>query len=302
MRVAFGVLLVFYTLVSQAQDLVLDLYQGLPPHSTGIYTEEQWNGFKVDNVQIPQLYVYKANAENNTGYSVMFLPGGGYKRLSIYRMGEKYAEFFREMGVTTFVLKYRLPVSQNLEQSHLVPYTDAIQAMRLIQHKADELGIQKDKIGLLGSSAGGHLASMLCTQPDTLTSISSAKLPQALMPKFAILLYPVTSMDPDITHRSSMASLLGHSPSEEIIQWASSDLNIKQSTPPTFIVHGYNDEVVSIQNSIRYYSALVQHGVPAEAHFFQDGKHGSGAGKKGEPWSYWRKLCAQWMKKHILQN
>lgn len=285
-----------------AQDEVIDLYDDLPPYSTGIKTEEVWEGYRVSNVQNPQLYVYRADSSNNNGGAVIYIPGGGYRRLAIYRKGANYAEFFREMGMTTFVLKYRLPVSNDLEQRHLVPLTDATRAIQLIRSKADEYGIDKEKLGIMGGSAGGHLASSLSTNYELEDSSRSGVIDQqSSRPSFAVLIYPVISNDSSIVHQGSMRNLIGPSPSTELLEWFSNENHVTENTPPTFLVHGYNDQSVSVLNSVRYYEALFDNGVKAEMHLFQDGKHGAGSGKEGEPWAQWLNLCKLWLETHILE-
>ncbi len=286
---------------ARAQDLVIDLYEDVPPYSTGISSEESWVDGRVSNVQIPQLYIYKPNQENNKRAVVIYCPGGGYSRLAMAGYGKGYAEYFNEMGITAVILKYRLPISENLTERDKVPITDGKQAIKLVRNMAEQLEIDSDKIIIMGSSAGGHLASMLSTQYDLGFSNSEDKLQSySSKPNFSILIYPVISMDTAIAHMGSRRNLIGSNPEENLIKKYSSELNVTKHTPPSFIVHGSNDSSVSVINSVRYYEALLQNKIPVEMHVFQDGAHGSGLGKEEEAWSQWKVLCKKWIELNVL--
>lgn len=283
-----------------AQDRIINLYEGLPPFSTGINSAESWEDGRVSNVQIPQLYVFQADSAINTGVAVIYCPGGGYRRLAMPGNGKGYGEFFNKLGVTAIVLKYRLPVSEDLSSPHEVPIADATRAIQLVRSMAGELRIDPNKVGIMGGSAGGHLASTLSTHYKLQTTGNDSIANQSSKPDFTILMYPVISMDATIAHMGSRTNLLGKDPGENLVQYYSNDLNVNGETPITFIVHGSNDASVSVLNSMRYYDALVANDVSAEMHFFADGRHGAGMGKTGEPWAMWKDLCTAWLEKYIL--
>ncbi|TRX60197.1 alpha/beta hydrolase [Fulvivirga sp. M361] len=283
------------------QERIIDLYEGIPPYSTGIIGEESWENGRVSNVQIPQLYIYKPEKENNRGVAVIYCPGGGYGRLAMPGYGKGYGDYFNEMGVTAIILKYRLPISENITEPHEVPLTDALQAIRLVRHMADDLDIDPGKVGIMGGSAGGHLASALSNNyNDGIENTDNEIDKLSSRPDFSILIYPVISMDTSITHMGSRRNLLGENPVSQLVKTNSSELNVTSDTPATFIIHGTDDASVSVLNSIRYYEALLKHNVAVEMHIFQNGRHGSGLGKKGQPWALWKDLCKVWMEQNIF--
>ncbi len=205
-------------------------------------------------MSVPTLTVYPATKPN--GLAVVACPGGGYIRLAMNHEGHDMADWFNAQGITYAVLKYRMPNGHSD-----VPLSDAHQAIRLMREHANEWHIQK--VGMMGASAGGHLASTAATHYTAGTR-----------PDFQILFYPVISMNPSNCHKGSRNNLLGKSPSEEPARLYSNELQVTGDTPPAFIMHSSDDEAVPVSNSVSYYLALVKNKVPASLHTYPIGSHG----------------------------
>lgn len=247
--------------------------------------------YRISKVSVPTLSVFLPAKGN--GAAVVICPGGGYEHLAYEKEGVKVAQWFNKIGVAAFILKYRLPSDSIMKNKAIGPLQDAQEAMRIVRRNAGKWKIDPDKIGVTGFSAGGHLAATLCTHYNAKiykSGTTSAK------PDFAILLYPVISMEPGITHKGSRNNLLGLNPPEKEVKYFSNELNVNSGTPPTFLALAENDKTVPVQNSIEYFMALKKYNIPAELHIFQKGGHGFGLGKEGETQSYWPELCKNWLK------
>ncbi len=243
-------------------------------------------------VSVPTLSVFLVDKENSNGSAVVICPGGGYGHLSMDKEGFKVAKWFNSLGVSAFVLKYRLPSDQIMEDKSIGPLQDAQEALRLVRRNAEQWNINPDKVGIIGFSAGGHLASTVSTQYNDQVYIhdgTSAK------PDFSILIYPVISMTREITHKGSRTNLLGEAPSDEMVHHFSNEKQIDSLTPPTFLIHTTDDKVVPVENSIKYYMALKENGVSSEIHIYDKGGHGFGLGVM-QTSMYWTESCKQWLK------
>ena len=228
------------------------------------------------------------------GTAVLICPGGAYARVTIDKEGYDIAKWLNKEGISAFILKYRLPGEGHIQQQ-VVPLQDAQRAMRLIRARSAEWKVDPKKIGVMGFSAGGHLASTLGTQCQRqVYAPVDAVDQQSARPAFMVLLYPVISMEDGVAHAASKQNLFGDNPDAGLSQEFSSDEQVRADTPPTFIVQAHNDGV-STENSIRFYSALKQADVPAELHIFTKGGHGFGIrGAKG-PIAIWPQLCTAWL-------
>jgi len=250
----------------------------------------------IKNVQTPTLEIFLPSKRNANGMAVLIFPGGGYGGVSYDWEGTDYAKWFNSQGVAAFVLKYRMPQAESVITSYKAPIQDAQRAIRFIRFNASKFNINKNKVGVIGSSAGGHLASTLGTHLD----ISYYK-PQndidkeSARPDFMMLIYPVISMKKDITHGGSRNALLGKKPSEDLILQFSNELNVTEKTPPTFIVHSGNDKTVPVENSIRIYQALVRNKIEATLHIFPKGGHGYSTGQSRNNAPDWTNIAAQWL-------
>ena len=204
--------------------------------------------------------------------SVVVFPGGAYSFLAWQEEGVIVAKAFAERGIVAFVVKYRLPKTQSAKDKAFVSLMDAQQAMKIVRSRAEEWGLNPSKIGVIGYSAGGHLASTLGTHFTK--SYIQNKENVSLRPDFMILVYPVISMRDELTHMGSRISLLGIEPSEEKIDLFSNELQVTKDTPPTYLTHAGDDRLVDVNNSIVFYQALQKNGVDAELHLLPKGNHG----------------------------
>jgi acetyl esterase/lipase len=224
----------------------------------------------------PAIYVYLTE-KNESHAAVMICPGGGYTMLAMDHEGEQVARWFNERGVNAFVLRYSLGEFDGSGAKHPDMLNDAKRGLRIIRHHAEDWAIDANKIGTMGFSAGGHLASTLCTHFDDGDQESADEIERmSSLPNFCILAYPVIMMEGQYTHWGSRRFLLGPMPSQEDITALSNEQQVKSLTPPTFIFHTSDDKSVPVQNSIEYYLALRALGIPAEMHIFEHGDHGVG--------------------------
>ena len=236
---------------------------------------------------IPTLQAYpvsrSASGNKTPVPAILICPGGGYGGLAVGHEGDAYARFFNEQGMSAFVLRYRLG---SRGYRHPVMLLDAARAMRTIRSQAGRLGIDPGKIGVIGSSAGGHLAATLLTKFDAGDPKSSDQIDRfSSRPDFGVLCYPVISMKEEITHRGSRNNLLGMSPDENMVANLSAELQVRPDTPPCFIWHTAADPVVPVENSLRFASALKAKKIPFALHVYENGSHGIGlALKQAHPW------------------
>lgn len=245
------------------------------------------NNFHISLVDTPEMYIYKPTKQlGDKTAAVLICPGGGYKYLSFYHEGVEVAEWFAERGVLAAILKSRLPDDRLMTHKENVPLMDAKQAMRILRTEANEWNIDPEKIGVMGFSAGGHLAASLSTH-----------FGEGQRPNFSILIYPVISMEKGLTHMGSRNALLGKKPDEALVEEYSNEKHISSTTPPAFLVHASDDGAVPYRNSIVYYEQLIEKGVKqCEMHIFPKGGHGFWMAKgRKEPVSEWPELMEAWL-------
>ncbi len=285
-----------HSIFSQSKEVKLwDKIPGAIPNET--YKEEprlDSNGkiTGIRKVTEPTLKVFLAANNNSKNAAVIICPGGGYALLSHEKEGDKVAEWFQSIGVSAFVLKYRLPSDAIMKDKSIGPLQDAQEAMRVLRRNAEKWNLDAGKIGIVGFSAGGHLAATLSTHYNDKVYDSTDDL--SARPDFSILIYPVISMEDGITHNGSKESLLGKNASSELIAKYSNEKQIDDATPKAFLVHATDDKAVPVENSINYYLALKQHKVPAEMHLYENGGHGFGLGVNGTN-KDWSKACEKWL-------
>lgn len=286
-----------FTITLFAQDVTFNVWEGEIPNSKKAinYKEkaEIENGRmrSVSHVSQPTIAAFLAT-ENISNTAIVICPGGGYTHLALEKEGYKVAEWLNTLGIHAFVLKYRMPSPETMQQTAIGPLQDAQKAMRLVRAKASELNIKLDRVGVLGFSAGGHLASTLSTHYDR--EVYQVKSKYSARPDFSILIYPVVSMQAGVTHQGSKNALLGKEASEELIQQYSNATQIDAQTPPSFLVHATNDTAVPVENSIEYYLQLKEFDVPSEMHLYQDGGHGFGLGREGSH-TQWPEALVNWL-------
>ncbi|WP_144607247.1 alpha/beta hydrolase [Algoriphagus algorifonticola] len=283
-----------------AQDQILPLWPGLPPLQKESQLEEiqQQNGIlRISNVQIPSIEVYLPSKQIATGQAVVLFPGGGYGILAYDWEGTDFAKWLNSQGIAGIVVKYRLPISSSLTNPKEVPLLDAQRAIRLVRHHAESWNINPEKVGVMGFSAGGHLASTLSTQysielerdKDALDMISAR-------PDFSILVYPVITFQDKYTHGGSRKNLLGENASQELLDRFSNEKNVNSKTPPTFLVHAQDDLAVPVENSLLYYQALRANEVSASLHLYPSGGHGFAFGLGKGAVENWRLVLLGWIK------
>ena len=261
-------------------------------YTENIVTNKDGIAVDVRKVTAPTLTAYFADAEKSNGTSVIICPGGAYGMLAIDKEGYKVAEWFNSLGIHAFVLKYRLPSDLIMKNKTVAPLQDAQEAVRLVRRNAVKWKLNPNKIGIMGFSAGGHLAATLSTHYNdkvyTPSDTTSAK------PNFSILIYPVISMLEGVTHQGSKDNLLGKNADNETVGKYSNEKQITADTPKAFLVHATDDKAVPVENSINYYLGLKKEKVPAEMHLYENGGHGFGLGVKGTNAS-WPKTCEKWL-------
>lgn len=250
-------------------------------------------------VTIPTLSVFLPAVSRPNQAAVLIFPGGGYQHLAIDKEGTKVAEWLNTLGIAAFVVKYRLPSDKIMKNKSVGPLQDAQEAMRYVRQNAAKYNIDVNKIGIIGFSAGGHLASTLATHYDDKVYETSSKI--SAKPDFSLLIYPVISMVNTITHKGSQTSLLGNHPSQKTLDYFSNEKRVTAQTSPTFLAHATDDTVVLPENSINYYLALKNNGVPAELHIYEKGGHGFGLGVKDTS-KFWTRDCEEWLKSHGYSN
>ena len=277
-------LLFFVTLVqTKAQTAPIVLWENGAPNAVGKEPQD-----------VPTITPFLAPKEKATGAAIVVLPGGGYSRLSDVKEGSAVAEWLNSLGISAFVLKYRLGMRyQNPNQ-----LLDTARALRTVRVRAKEWNLDENRIGILGFSAGGHLASTVSTHfdagkadsPDTVERVSSR-------PNLQVLIYPVITMG-EFTHGGSKKNLLGENPSADLIKLYSNELQVTKDTPPAFLVHTTTDTAVPVENSLMYVAALRRAKIPFELHVYEKGPHGFGLAPTNPILASWAGRCADWLGVH----
>jgi acetyl esterase/lipase len=244
------------------------------------------------NVSVPKLIAYLPQSNGAATPAVLIFPGGSYRGLSIVKEGHEVALEFKRMGIAAFIVKYRTPDARHMSNRTTAPLQDAQQANALVRQRAAEWHIDPQRVGVVGFSAGGHLAATAAILFDEPADASLAK--SNLRPDFAVLLYPVISMADELTHALSRTNLLGDSPSPELIRHYSMEHVVNARVPPMFLVHAADDKTVKVENTLRLFEALQSHEVPAEMHVYPRGGHGFGLNNATTP-DRWIKHCENWL-------
>lgn len=285
--------LFFMTFFLFAQDKVIKVWPDGAPNKNGMTEpEEKYDGVRVRNVSEAEMYVYLPDEENNTGAAVVICPGGGYWIEAMDHEGYDIAEWLKSKGIAGIVLKYRLPYG-----NHEVPSSDARKAIKIVRMNAEKWGIDPDKIGIAGSSAGGHLASTVGTRFDYGNENAGSEVEKmSSRPDFMLLLYPVITFREEFGHMGSRKNLIGEGNNWEMVEKYSNELHVSSETPPTFLVLADDDSAVPPRNSVEFYLALKENSVPAEMHIFAEGGHGFGITKHNQPADQWPNLFYNWLK------
>jgi acetyl esterase/lipase len=278
------------------------LWSGPVPGATGATLVEKFTERSTDpavknrtvaGISKPSLFPYLA--PQPMGAAVIIMPGGGYTHLAWDKEGTEIATWFNTQGVSAFVLKYRMPA--DFPGSSWIPLADAQRALRTVRQNASACGIDATKIGVIGFSAGGHLASQLVTRSGAQTSSAVDAIDAVdARPSFGVLMYPVISMDSAIAHAGSKTALLGSNPTPADVMLYSSELQVTGTTPATFVATSRQDTTVKPDNSVRFDDALKTKGVAEELHLYQDGAHGTGIREAKGDMAAWPTQCAAWLK------
>jgi acetyl esterase/lipase len=302
MKIQFGFLAMIYLIlrsVLYGQDYILPLYDGqIPNAKSGEGTEkmQRTDIISISNVQVPDIAVYLPSKRFASGQAVIVCPGGGYWILAYDLEGTDIARYLNSIGVAAAVLKYRLPTSGNWSQPFKVPLQDAQRAVRLVRSNAAKWSIDTKKIGIMGFSAGGHLASTAGTHFDFGNPSSNDSVEwQSCRPDFMILIYPVISFVDSCAHRGSWEALLGKNPDGKLLTYFSNELQVRDDTPPAFLVHADDDTGVPAENAVMMYTALRKRKIPAELHILSEGGHGFGLAVNSAHVGSWTNSLRLWL-------
>jgi acetyl esterase/lipase len=297
----FAAIPALFAAMPDSNPLILPLWEGPPPNPQPAGPPEQrvqegailW----VQHVQNPRIEVRLPARGNATHQAVVVCPGGGYGGLAYDWEGTDIAGWLNSRGIAAIVLTYRLPVDGDVaHQKWLCPLLDAQRAIRLTRAHAADWDLDPAKVGIMGFSAGGHLASTAGTHFDAGDPKAADPVDRfSSRPDFMVLVYPVISMREGITHPGSRLNLLGEHPTEELVRHYSNELQVTADTPPTFLVQAGDDTVVPVQNSLLFYEALLAHHVSAELHLYPHGGHGFSLALDKGRLQDWTQLCARWL-------
>ena len=274
---------------------IINLYPGEIPNFKKSYLKESFTSGMFRNVTKPTLEIYLPAKDKATGAAVVICPGGGYSVIVYQGEGISTAKEFAKNGIAAFVLKYRIPDDLTMADKKTGPLQDAQQAIKVVRENASKWGVEPNKIGIMGFSAGGHLASTEATHFKSALIENGNKT--SLRPDFQILVYPVISMQEKLTHAGSRNQLLGNNPSKETVDLYSNELQVDETTPPAYITHAADDKTVDVDNSINYFESLRHHNVSVEMHIYPKGGHGCVFGHPG-----WMDPLFKWMADSKFSN
>lgn len=278
-----------------AQDLIYLWPKDHIPNSKHLGLTDSVANERIYRVMKPGMYAFFPGRQENKGAAVVICPGGGYERLAYVVSGIQLAKWFNTMGITAFVLNYRLPNSPDLVRREVGPLMDAQRAIRYIRANAAQWGIKPDKIGIMGSSSGGHLAVSAGTINEDVSAVKDTLDNVSYKPDFMILVSPVVDLSTAYAHPGSVRNLLGPNASDDMKKKFSAQLNVTAGTPPCFIADAINDRTVNPMNSLMLYQALLQNKVPVSFHAFPQGAHSIALRNNPGSADLWTKLCEMWL-------
>lgn len=280
-----------------AQKEIFLYTQNIPNNIPCNKKESQLNGGSIDGVTVPTLTVFLPNICDSFKTAIIICPGGGYAGLAMGHEGFDVAKELNNAGIAAFVLKYRLPDDACMENKSIVPLQDAQRALQMVREHAKEWNINENKVGVMGFSAGGHLASTLATHFNNAVIANSKNI--SLRPDFAILVYAVISFTDSLTHWGSRNNLVGKAPTAGQISFFSNELQVTPQTPPIFLVHAADDKTVKVENSLYFFENLKKNKVPAEMHIYEKGGHGFGMYNRTTK-ELWLPTAINWMQSNQL--
>lgn len=264
------------------------------PNTKGMKLELIEERERITQVAQPGMYAFFTSKEENNGSAVLICPPGGYAKLTYTIAGFQFAKWLNTMGINAFVLIHRLPTSPDLVERDKAPIQDAQRAMKIIRSNAVYWNINTAKIGVMGASAGGHLATTLGTHSEDYSVINDTVDQFSFQPNFMILISPVISMG-KYAHKGSLNNFLGNNPTEQLIDYFSNEKHVTSTTPPTFIVLAQNDPVVNPINGILFYQAMLEHNISGSLHVFPEGGHSIALKNNPKSINLWTNLCEEWL-------
>ncbi|MEO6732936.1 MAG: alpha/beta hydrolase [Ferruginibacter sp.] len=296
-RYLLALLACFFILLTgiKAQEFIPLWPKDRMPNSKGLHIKDSIVNERAIQIATPGFYAFFPSKDDNNGAAILIFPGGGYHHLTYNLGGFQLAKWFNTMGMSAFVVSYRLPTSPDLKQRELGPLQDAQRAMRIIRSNAGKWKINPNKIGVQGSSAGGHLAAMMANLKEDVSGMHDQFDSVSFKADFMVLVSPVISMGSN-AHKGSKANLLGDKPSQDLMDRYSMELQVNPFTPPCFIAGAFNDKTVPPINSLLFYKALLDKNVSTSFHVFPQGGHAIGLSNNPGSTEQWKSLCEAWLK------
>ncbi len=295
MKKSIFILIIFLFTQFPAQEKISVWPKGQMPNSKGLQLKTEEKDGKIVQIKETELFAFLPPKEDRKQMSVIIIPGGGYYKLTYDLNGFQIAKWFNTLGISAFVLNYRLPISPDVKQRELAPLQDIQAAVKYLRKNAEHYGISPDQVGVIGTSAGGHLAAMVSNIPTDYTGLKGDWTMIPTIPDFAILVSPVIDMG-EFAHVGSRNSLLSENASPEKIKEYSMQNRVTEKTPPTLLVHAQNDKTVPVMNSILYYQSMIKNKVKGALFIFPEGEHKIGIMNKNELTDNWKTLCSDWLK------
>jgi acetyl esterase/lipase len=294
-KIFFLLILTLSTYIQvRAQDFFPLWPTGKMPDSKGMQLTDSISNERIHRIGTPGIFAFFPSLQENKHTAVLICPGGGYERLAYIISGIQLAKWFNTIGISAFVLNYRLPTSPDLKDKAAGPLTDAQRALKYIRGHATAWQIDTAKIGIMGTSAGGHLAALAGVAQKDMSRISDSLDHYSYKPDFMILVSPVIDMG-IYAHKGSRKNLLGAAPDQKTVEQYSPQFQVNAATPPAFIVHAFNDKSVSPQNSLLFYEALLKNNVSSSLHIFPQGGHAIALRDNPGSTRYWPDLCETWL-------
>jgi len=290
----FILLIILFNQIS-AQEKIMVWPKGQMPNSKGLQLKTEEKDGRIVQIKETELFAFLPPKEDRKQMAVIIIPGGGYYKLTYDLNGFQIAKWFNTLGISAFVLNYRLPISPDVKQRELAPLQDIQAAIKYLRKNAGQYGISPDQVGVIGTSAGGHLAAMASNISTDYTELKGDWENIPTIPNFAVLVSPVIDLG-EFAHVGSRNSLLSENTSQEKISEYSMQNRVTEKTPPTLLIHAQNDKTVPVMNSILYYQAMIKNKVKGALFIFPEGEHKIGIMNKTELTDNWKKLCSDWLK------
>lgn len=295
MKKSLFILLISFFAQLSAQEKITLWPKGQMPNSKGLSLKTEEKDGRIVQIKETELFAFLPPKEERKPMAVIVIPGGGYYKLTYDLGGYQIAKWFNTQGISAFVLNYRLPTSPDLIQKEIAPLQDVQAAVKYLRKNAGQYGISPEQIGVIGTSAGGHLVATVSNISTDYTELKGDWENFSTIPNFAILVSPVIDFG-EFAHVGSRNSLLGENASPEKIKEYSMQNRVTEKTPPTILFHAQNDKTVPVMNSILYYQQMIKNKVKGALFIFPEGEHKIGITNKSELTDNWKKLCSDWLK------